>query len=74
MSPAKTTASAKVTYSGGLDGVIVHLPSGATEFLRGVAVEVSAGDATVLASHPDFAPAAKAATTPTTPKPSKEVS
>ncbi|MBT4187409.1 MAG: hypothetical protein HOE14_09375 [Gemmatimonadales bacterium] len=71
MSPAKTTASAKVTYSGGLDGVIVHLPSGATEFLRGVAVEVPAGDATVLASHPDFAPAA---TTPTIPKPSKEVS
>ena len=71
MSPAKTTASAKVTYNGGLDGGIVHLPSGATEFLRGVAVEVPAGDATVLASHPDFAPAA---TTPTIPKPSKEVS
>ena len=71
MSPAKTTASAKVTYNGGLDGVIVHLPSGATEFLRGVAVEGPAGDATVLASHPDFAPAA---TTPTIPKPSKEVS
>jgi len=74
MSPAKTTASAKATYNGGLDGVIIHLPSGAIEFPRGVAVEVSADDATVLASHPDFAPAAKATTTPTTPKPSKEAS
>ena len=74
MSPAKTTASAKVTYNGGLDGVIIHLPSGAIEFPRGIEVEVSADDATVLASHPDFAPAAKATTTPTTPKPSKEAS
>ena len=64
-SPTKT-----VTYSGGSDGVVMYLSSGATEFLHGVPVEVSAEDAKSLAGNPDFQPASKA-TTPTT-EPSKE--
>jgi hypothetical protein len=64
-SPPKT-----VTYSGGSDGVVMYLSSGATEFLHGVPVEVSAEDAKSLAGNPDFQPAPKA-TTPTT-SPSKE--
>ncbi len=70
MSP-KTTATKTVTYSGGLDAVVLHLPSGAIEFPNGVPVEVPAADAKSLADHPDFTPAPKA-TTPTT-KPSEEV-
>ena len=65
-SPSKT-----VTYSGGSDGVVMHLSCGAVEFLHGVPVEVSAEDAKSLAGHPDFQPAAKAS--PTT-QPSEEVS
>ena len=64
-SPSKT-----VTYSGGSDGVVMHLSCGAVEFLHGVPVEVSADDAKSLAGNPDFNPAPKA-TTPTT-KPSEE--
>ena len=71
MSPTKTTASKTVTYNGGLDGVTIHLPSGAIEFPRGTPVEVSAEDASVLSSNPDFQ--AHKATTPTT-EPSKEAS
>tara|TARA_B110001454_G_C12477766_1_gene333021 strand:- start:159 stop:371 length:213 start_codon:yes stop_codon:yes gene_type:complete len=66
-SPPKT-----VTYSGGSDGVVMYLSSGATEFLHGVPVEVSAEDAKSLAGNPDFQPAPRA-TTPTT-QPSEEVS
>ncbi len=72
MSPTKTTASKTVTYNGGLDGVTIHLPSGAIEFPRGTPVEVSAEDASVLSKNPDFQ-AHKATTTPTT-EPSKEAS
>ena len=71
MSP-KTTAAKSVTYNGGLDAVVIHLPSGAIEFVRGVAVEVPADDAKSLADHPDFTPAPKA--TPTTTEPPKEAS
>ena len=71
MSPSKPTASKTVTYNGGLDGVTIHLPSGAIEFPRGTPVEVSAEDASVLSSNPDFQPAPTKATTPTT-KPSEE--
>tara|TARA_R110002051_G_scaffold37372_1_gene80310 strand:+ start:119 stop:334 length:216 start_codon:yes stop_codon:yes gene_type:complete len=67
-SPPKT-----VTYSGGSDGVVMYLSSGATEFLHGVPVEVSAEDAKSLAGNPDFQPAPTKATTPTT-QPSEEVS
>ena len=66
-SPPKT-----VTYSGGSDGVVMYLSSGATEFLHGVPVEVSAEDAKSLAGNPDFHPAPKAST-PTN-QPSEEVS
>jgi hypothetical protein len=66
-SPPKT-----VTYSGGSDGVVMYLSSGATEFLHGVPVEVSAEDAKSLAGNPDFQPAPKAST-PTN-QPSEEVS
>ena len=72
MSPSKPTASKTVTYNGGLDGVTIHLPSGAIEFPRGTPVEVSAEDASVLSSNPDFQSAPKA-TTPTT-KTSEEAS
>ena len=58
-SPPKT-----VTYSGGSDGVVMYLSSGATEFLHGVPVEVSAEDAKSLAGNPDFQPAPRATTTP----------
>ena len=64
-SPSKT-----VTYSGGSDGVVMHLSCGAVEFLHGVPVEVCAEDAKSLAGNPDFQPAPKA-TTPTT-SPHKE--
>ena len=64
-SPSKT-----VTYSGGSDGVVMHLSCGAVEFLHGVPVEVCAEDAKSLAGNPDFQPAPKA-TTPTT-QPSEE--
>ena len=66
-SPPKT-----VTYSGGSDGVVMYLSSGAIEFLHGVPVEVSAEDAKSLAGNPDFQPAPKAST-PTN-QPSEEVS
>ena len=56
-SPPKT-----VTYSGGSDGVVMYLSSGATEFLHGVPVEVSAEDAKSLAGNPDFQPAPRATT------------
>ena len=69
MSKASTKT---VTYSGGSTGVVMHLSGGATEFLHGVPVEVSAEDAKSLSGNPDFQPAPKA-TTPTT-QPSKEVS
>ena len=72
MSPPKTTASKTVTYNGGLDGVTIHLPSGAIEFPRGTPVEVSAEDASVLSKNPDFQ--AHKATPPPTPAPSKEAS
>ena len=65
MSPTKKTAApSEVVYSGGSDGVVIHLPSGPVEFLHGVTVAVSAEDAKSLAEHPDFQPAPKATTTP----------
>ena len=51
----------------------MYLSSGATEFLHGVPVDVSAEDAKSLAGNPDFQPAPTKATTPTT-QPSEEVS
>ena len=66
------TPTKTVTYSGGSDGVVLHLSSGPVEFLHGVPVEVSAEDAKSVSGHPDFQPAPKA-TTPTT-QPSEEVS
>ena len=63
----KTTATKSVTYSGGLDAVVIHLPSGAVEFPRGTPVEVPAADASVLADTSAFTPAPKATTTTTEP-------
>ena len=60
----------KVTYSGGMDGVVMNFDSGhIVEFPRGVAVEVCEEDAKALADHPDFNKPAKAKSnpTPTTP-------
>ena len=69
MSPTKA-APKSVTYHGGLDSVVLHLPSGhVVEFPNGSPVEVCAADAKSLADHPDFQ--APKATTPTT-KPLKE--
>ena len=70
--PPKTTATKSVTYSGGLDAVVIHLPSGAVEFPRGTPVEVSAEDASVLSDNSDFKAPTKAVPTPTA-KPSEEV-
>ena len=64
MSTKKTAAPSEVVYSGGSDGVVVHLPSGPVEFLHGVPVAVSAQDAKSLAEHPDFQAAPTKATTP----------
>lgn len=65
MSTKKQAAPQEVVYSGGSDGVVLHLPSGhVVEFPAGVPVEVCPEDAHVLADHPDFHPAAKATTTP----------
>ena len=72
MSPTKSTATKSVTYNGGLDAVVIHLPSGAVEFPRGTPVEVSAEDASVLSDNSDFKAPTKAASTPTA-KPSEEV-
>ena len=36
------TPTKTVTYSGGSDGVVLHLSSGPVEFLHGVPVEVCA--------------------------------
>ena len=58
------TPTKTVTYSGGSDGVVMYLSSGAIEFLHGVPVEVSAEDAKSLAGNPDFQPAPRATTTP----------
>ena len=69
MSPTKTSTKT-VTYSGGSDGVVMHLSSGPVEFPHGVPVEVCAEDAKSLAGNPDFQPAPKATTPPT--KPSEE--
>ena len=67
MSPPKTS-STTVTYSGGSDGVVIHFSSGhVVEFAHGVPVEVSAADAKSLAGNPDFQPAPKATTPPTSP-------
>ena len=71
MTPTKASTKT-VTYSGGSDGVVMYLSSGAIEFLHGVPVEVSAEDAKSLAGNPDFQPAPKA--TPPTTQPSEEVS
>ena len=63
--PTKTTATKSVVYSGGLDSVTLHFLSGhVVAFPNGTTVEVCAEDAAVLADHPDFHPAHKAATTP----------
>ena len=60
-------ATQKVTYNGGMDGVVMNFDSGhIVEFPRGVAVEVCGEDAKALADHPDFNKAkAKANPTPT---------
>ena len=64
----KTTATKSVTYSGGLDSVTLHFLSGhVVVFPNGTPVEVCAEDAAVLADNPDFQPAAKATTPPTSP-------
>ena len=65
MSTKKTAAPSEVVYTGGSDGVVIHLPSGhVVEFPHGVPVEVCPEAAQVLADHPDFHPATKATTKP----------
>jgi len=63
MPSKKSTATSEVVYHGGSDGVVLHLPDGAVEFLHGVPVAVSAEDAKSLSDHPDFHPATAATTT-----------
>ena len=62
--PSKKSTAPEVVYTGGSDGVVLHLPNGPVEFLHGVPVAVSAEDALSLADHPDFHPAAPATTKP----------
>ena len=64
MPSKKSTAPSEVVYTGGSDGVVLHLPNGPVEFLHGVTVVVSAEDAQSLADHPDFTPATAATTKP----------
>jgi hypothetical protein len=43
------------TYTGGLPGVVVALPSGRTlEFVKGKAVPILASEVEALANHPEF--------------------
>ena len=62
--PSKKSTAPEVVYTGGSDGVVLHLPNGPVEFLHGVPVAVSAEDAQSLADHPDFHPATVATTKP----------
>jgi len=64
MPSKKSAASSAVVYTGGSDGVVMHLPNGPVEFLHGVPVVVSAEDAKSLADHVDFHPATSATTDP----------
>ena len=64
MPSKKSTPPSEVVYTGGSDGVVIHLPNGPVEFLHGVPVAVSAEDAMSLADHPDFHPASPATTKP----------
>ena len=64
MASKKTTAASEVVYTGGSDGVVLHLPNGPVEFLHGVPVAVSPEDAQSLADHPDIHPATPATTKP----------
>jgi len=63
MPSKKSAAPSEVVYTGGSDGVVLHLANGPVEFLHGVSVVVSAEDALSLADHPDFHPATPATTT-----------
>ena len=64
MPSKKSTAPSEVVYTGGSDGVVLHLNNGAVEFLHGVPVAVSPEDALSLADHPDIHPATPATTMP----------
>ena len=64
MPSKKNAAPSEVVFTGGSDGVVLHLPNGPVEFLHGVPGAVSAEDAQSLADHPDFHPATVATTKP----------
>ena len=49
-----STKGKSFTYTGGLDGIEVCLPTHTYTFVRGEAVEVCAEDAAVLATRSDF--------------------
>jgi len=62
MAAKKTASPVHLVYTGGSDGVVLHLPTHVVEFLHGVPTEVCVADAEALADHPDIHPADKAAT------------
>lgn len=64
MAAKKTAAPINLVYTGGSDGVVIHLPTHVVEFLHGVPTEVCAADAEALADHPDIHPAESSAATP----------
>ncbi len=49
-----STKGKSFTYTGGLDGIEVHLPTHNYTFVSGEAIEVCAEDAAVLAARSDF--------------------
>jgi len=59
MTAKKTATPVTLVYTGGSDGVVLHLPTHVVEFLHGVPTEVCAEDAKALEDHPDIHPAKK---------------
>jgi hypothetical protein len=63
-----STKAKSFTYTGGLDGIEVCLPTHTYTFVRGEAIEVCAEDAAVLAIRSDFTSGTKKAPADSTPK------
>ena len=63
-----STKGKSFTYTGGLDGIEVCLPTHTYTIVRGEAVEVCAEDAAVLKARSDFSAGTKKAPADSTPK------
>jgi hypothetical protein len=63
-----STKGKPFTYTGGLDGIEVHLPNHTYHFVSGETVEVCGHCAPALAQHADFTSGTKKAPADSTPK------